>query len=40
MCSKNGVCGEIRYKIYDDGTKRQFGVITSDKKGQTIDLRD
>lgn len=35
-----GVCGEIGYKIYDDGTKRQLGVITSDLKGQTIDLRN
>jgi hypothetical protein len=38
--STNGVCGEIGYKIYDDGTKRQLGVITSDIKGKMIDLRN
>ena len=37
--STTGVCGEIGYKIYDDGTKRQLGVITSDIKGKIIDLR-
>ena len=38
--STTGVCGEVGYKIYDDGTKRQLGVITSDIKGKTIDLRN
>lgn len=37
--SNTGVCGEVGYKIFDDGTKRQLDVITSDVKGKTFDLR-